>query len=298
MSRLAFQFMSLFGGPGAFIPRGPRDAETRPPALVTGIAGHAPLPVWMRFYSAGQVVLREGEPGDSMFVIVEGRVAVMRQPEGTAPRTVGYLSAGDFFGELALVTECRRTASIMAVEKTVVLELSRAGLEAAGARYGLEADAVRMACRERLLGDALRSSSLLASLPPELGMQLGSALVPRAAVAGEPLLTLGTPGDALYFLLRGRCTAFHTHEDGEITPYPDLEEGAVFGEVSLLRGRLATATVEAATPCTLLRLERDVFKKFFMGQPALRRALLRLGLDRVRRTVRLVVRTGPAISSY
>jgi cAMP-dependent protein kinase regulator len=298
MSRQAFQFLSLFGGARALAPGATRGAvEVRPLATVGGLMGPAALPVWTRFYSAGQVVVREGEPGDSMFVIVEGRVAVMRQPEGAAPTTLGYLTAGDFFGELALVTECRRTASIMAVERTVVLELSRAGLEASGGRHGLEAAVVRMACRERMLGDALRISPLLASLPPELGMQLGSALVPRTAEAGEPLLTRGMPGDALYFLLRGRCTVFHTHEEGGITPYPDLEEGAVFGEVSILRGRLATATVEAATPCTLLRLERDVFKKFFLDQPELRRALLRLGLERVRRTVRLVA-TAQAIHSY
>jgi cAMP-dependent protein kinase regulator len=244
--------------------------------------------VWTRFFPAGQFLVREGEAGASMFLIVEGRVAVMRQPEGGPAKTVGHLSAGDFFGELALVTDCRRTASVMAVEPTVVLELTRAGLDVAGARHGLEEAVVRMTCQERLVTDALRSSPLLAALPPELGVQLGSALVPHAVEAGTPLLTRGTPGDALYILLRGRCAAFHIDEAGETTSYPDLGEGAVFGEVSLLHGQVATATVEAVTPCTLLRLEREVFRKFFLGQPAMRRALVKLGLERVRRTTRMM----------
>lgn len=281
MSRLSSLFPSVsihapFPGSGA------------PSEAVRGLPSLAPLPVWTRFFPAGQFLVREGEPGESMFLIVEGRVAVMRQPDDGPTKTVGHLSAGDFFGELALVTDCRRTASVMAVERTVVLELTRAGLGAAGARHGLEEAVVRMTCQERLVADAMRTSPLLAALPPELGVQLGSALVPHAVEAGAPLLTRGLPGDALYILLRGRCAAFHTDAEGETTSYPDLEEGAVFGEVSLLRGRVATATVETVTPCTLLRLERDVFRKFFVDQPAMRRALVKLGLERVRRTVRLV----------
>lgn len=286
MSRLAGRFLSWFNPS-----RAAADEETprRPPApKEEDFSPRAPMPVWTHCFPAGQVLVREGEPGDSMFLIVEGRVAVIRQPPGAAQKTVGYLSTGDFFGELSLVAECRRTASVMAVERTVVLELSRAGLEEAGARHGLEGAVVRTACRERLLVDALRTSPLLSALPADLAVQLGSAFVPHAVEAGAPLLTRGMPGDALYVLLRGRCTAFHTHADGDITPYPDLEEGAVFGEVSLLRSRFATATVEALTPCTLLRLERDVFRKFFMGQPELRRALVEMGLDRVRRTVDLM----------
>ncbi len=264
----------------------PIPAVRRPPSP-------APLPVWPRLYPAGRMVVHEGDPGDSMFLILEGRVAVLRQSGDGAAKTVGELKKGDFFGELALVAGAPRTASVMALEQTVLLELSRVGLAESGARHGLEDTLVRMVCQERLLADALRTSPLLAALPPELGMQLGSALVPCTAAPGEPILTHGRPGDALYVLLRGRCAVFHPDDDGDTTPYPALEEGAVFGEVSLLRSRVATATVKAETPCTLLRLDRDVFTRFFRSQPALRRALVRLGLERVRRTTRLVDARGP-----
>ncbi|NPC86415.1 cyclic nucleotide-binding domain-containing protein, partial [Pyxidicoccus fallax] len=202
------------------------------------------------------------------------------------------------FGELALRNGAPRTASVMALEQTAVLELSREGLDKSGARHGLGDTLVRMVCQERLLADALRSSTLLATLPPELGVQLGSALVPHVARQGEVLLTHGQQGDALYVLLRGRCAVFHPHGDGDTTRFPDLEEGAVFGEVSLLRSRLATATVRAETPCTLLRLERDVFVKYFRSQPALRRALVKLGLERLRRTSRLVEDARSEVWSY
>ena len=254
---------------------------------VAGLGG-APLPVWTRFLPPGHMVVREGERGSSMFVIVEGRVAVVRERGVGAPRTVAQLSAGEFFGEMALMTDCPRTATVVTLGRTVLRELSRSGLAMSGARHGVEGPVVTMRCRERFLADAVRSSPLLATLSPDLWHQLGSALVPCSVPEGETLLARGTPGNALFVLLRGRCSVFHTHLDGHTTPYPDMEEGSIFGEVSLLRGRVATATVRAATPCTLLRLEREVFRKFFWAQADFRRALVRLGLSRMNRTMALI----------
>jgi cAMP-dependent protein kinase regulator len=261
------------------------DAPT-PPA--TAGTGEAPPPVVTRFLQAGQVVVKEGDPGNSMFVVLEGRVAVAREAEGREPVIVEQLGAGEFFGELALLTGAPRTASVVALEDAVVLELSQTGDRAAWADYGVEGDKVEQAARERLMADAMRSNPLLSSLTPELQAELGRAFVPATVPAGETLLTRGKPGNALYLLLRGQCEVFHTHEDGTQTAYPRLEEGALFGEISLLRSRLATATVRTLTPCTLLKLEREVFEKTIMTQPNLRGALVRLGLERLKQTVQVM----------
>ncbi|MFY2560260.1 cyclic nucleotide-binding domain-containing protein [Corallococcus terminator] len=260
------------------------------PAPEATPVGPAPLPVWTRFLPAGRVVVREGDPGASLFVILEGKVGVYREGGLREARMVGHLTGGSFFGELSLLTKCPRTASVVTLERTVLRELSRTGLSLMGARHGLEAPVVAMRCRERLLADALSGSALLNELSPELWTQLGCALVPCSVEAGEQLLTYGSPGEALYILLRGRCGVFHTHADGHITSYPDMVEGDVFGEVSMLRGRLATATVKALTPCTLLRLDRDVFRKHFWGQAEMRRALVKLGMRRMHRTMEVIAR--------
>lgn len=267
-----------------------------PPGFLSLLSSSKPSPgaasngesARLHLHPPGGVVVREGEPGSTVFYIVSGKVALMRQPEGGERAVLGHLSTGDFFGELALLTGAPRTATVMAVERTVLLELSQSGLEARGARYGMDDTLVRLASRERLLADALRTSPLLAALPPEVWLQLGSAFTPCTAIPGEELLTRHRPGGALYVLLRGRCAAFHTDEDGRQVPYPPLEEGSLFGEISLLRNHLATATVRALTHCTLLRLERPTFERFLKDQPTLRGALVRLGLQRLRRTLRLM----------
>ncbi|NOK35020.1 cyclic nucleotide-binding domain-containing protein [Corallococcus exercitus] len=256
------------------------------PADVEGAP--APPPVCTRYLPAGQVVVREGDPGHSMFVVLEGRVAVLRGGDNGANTEVGRLGAGEFFGELALLTGTQRTATIVTVEDAVLLELTQAGVRELGKDYGVKGEQMQVTARERLLADALRSNPLIAALPPEVQHELGDAFVPCTVPAGETLLTRGQPGDALYVLIRGQCEVFHTHGDGRQSPYPTLEEGALFGEISLLRSRLATATVRTVTPCTLLKLERDVFKKAFLGQPDLRGALVRLGLERLKHTMEVM----------
>ncbi|MCP3136232.1 cyclic nucleotide-binding domain-containing protein [Pyxidicoccus xibeiensis] len=263
-------------------------------AEATGAEGsEPPPPVVTRFLQAGEVVVREGDPGTSMFVVLEGRVAVARESKDGGQVEVGQLGSGEFFGELALLTGAPRTASVVAVEDAVVLELSQAGGREAWTGYGVEGEKLERAARERLLADALRSNPLLSSLSPELREELGAAFVPCTVKAGETLLTRGKPGDALYVLLRGECEVFHTHEDGRQSTLTTLGEGALFGEISLLRSRLATATVRTTTPCTLLKLEREVFEKSFLSQPNLRGALVRLGLERLKKTIQVMAEPSP-----
>jgi CRP/FNR family transcriptional regulator, cyclic AMP receptor protein len=83
-----------------------------------------------RSYQRGDIIFHEGEPGTSLFLIVEGRVAVQSTtPDGdTAMLTV--LGPGDAFGEIALVrADERHTATVIALEATVALTIARADFE-------------------------------------------------------------------------------------------------------------------------------------------------------------------------
>jgi small-conductance mechanosensitive channel len=73
-------------------------------------------------FAPGELVIRAGDPGSSMFVVHNGRVSVQITENGR-PRTVATLNEGDFFGEMALFTGEPRTASVLAVEETEVLEI-------------------------------------------------------------------------------------------------------------------------------------------------------------------------------
>ncbi|HZI10212.1 MAG TPA: cyclic nucleotide-binding domain-containing protein, partial [Myxococcus sp.] len=83
----------------------------------------------------GQTVVEEGTPGTSMFALVEGRAELSRTLEGGERKVVGTVGPGDFFGEVALISEGPRLASVVATERAVLLELSRGRLEAVAARH-------------------------------------------------------------------------------------------------------------------------------------------------------------------
>lgn len=78
-----------------------------------------------RTFRKGQVILRQGEEGDSLFLIVAGRVRIYTLgPEGHE-LSMSIFDAGDFFGELALLSGEPRSASAEAMERTEVLVLQR-----------------------------------------------------------------------------------------------------------------------------------------------------------------------------
>jgi cAMP-dependent protein kinase regulator len=241
-----------------------------------------------RSVQPGELIVKEGAPGNSMFVIVDGEAEVVRQtPEGERV-AVARIGEGEFFGEMALLSEGPRLASVVAVEPTVMLELTRQALEEVIARHPSVGEVAQQFYRERLLTNVLRSNPLFAELPEELQRPVIDAFVPITVKAGEQILTRGQPAQALYLLLRGRCTVFHEHVDGRESSYPEMTEGELFGEISLLRSKLVTASVRTATACTLLKLGRESLEQLLAQYPNLRQQLERLGSERLVRTARLL----------
>ena len=79
-------------------------------------------------FAPGETVIRAGDPGSSMFVVHNGRVRVQINDNGRQ-RTIATLNEGDFFGEMALFTGEPRTANVIALEETEVLEIGHAAMK-------------------------------------------------------------------------------------------------------------------------------------------------------------------------
>lgn len=79
-------------------------------------------------FAPGEIVIRAGDAGSSMFVVHNGRVQVQITENGK-PRVVAVLNEGDFFGEMALFTGEPRTATVVALEETEVLEIGHGAMK-------------------------------------------------------------------------------------------------------------------------------------------------------------------------
>ncbi len=75
-------------------------------------------------FSAGKELIRENEPGRQFFILLEGEAVVRRRG-----RKVNTLGPGDFFGEIALLSERPTTATVVTTEPALVLIITRASFD-------------------------------------------------------------------------------------------------------------------------------------------------------------------------
>jgi CRP-like cAMP-binding protein len=79
----------------------------------------------LRRFSRAEVVFHEGDPGDTLHLIAKGRLAVRVSTVLGETATLAVLGRGDFFGELALLSESHRTATVVALETAETMAISR-----------------------------------------------------------------------------------------------------------------------------------------------------------------------------
>jgi CRP-like cAMP-binding protein len=85
---------------------------------------------FMQLYraGAGQEVLREGDPGDFMLIVVEGRLEVFKQDRWNAPRLIAVIDEGKTAGEMSMIDGEPRFATCVAADTAVIATLSREAL--------------------------------------------------------------------------------------------------------------------------------------------------------------------------
>jgi CRP-like cAMP-binding protein len=245
-----------------------------------------------RAFITDEVVIEQGTPGDSIFIVARGAVRITRRSvtqrvDDSAPeqheRTVALLRAGAFFGEMALLTDQPRTARAVCDSDAVLFEVGRAGLEELSKRHPSVPSALADYCRHRLLENLMATSRLFRALPPEERPGLMAMFEARSCEAGTLLLREGAEGDGLFMILTGRAVV-EKSDGGEQLRLAELSAGDVFGEISLMRARPATAGVRAHTRTSTLFLPREAFESVAGRYPALAGAVFALATERERNT--------------
>ena len=127
--------------------------------LVRALPLFSPLPVATlenlalradeRSYTAGEPVVRQGDIGDAFFVLADGEVEV--DVDGVFRRRQG---PGEFFGEIALLRDVPRTATITAAGPVTALAIGREAFLGAIGAHARSGGAAEASARERLAADA------------------------------------------------------------------------------------------------------------------------------------------------
>ena len=117
----------------------------------------------LRDFHAHAVIVREDEPGASLFVVIEGVLDVTKRVAGRPDRRLGRLVPGEIFGEMSLLTGANRSATVTAATRAVLLEIGKPQLEPVLATHP-EAIA---ALGQLVAGRAAANESLLAIWPEE-----------------------------------------------------------------------------------------------------------------------------------
>ncbi len=88
--------------------------------------------ITLMFYPKDYQLFKEGDLGDSMYIIRSGEVVISRAPkeEGDLPKTLATLTAGNFFGEMALISEVPRNASAKATQDAEIFILKKPDFQA------------------------------------------------------------------------------------------------------------------------------------------------------------------------
>jgi CRP-like cAMP-binding protein len=220
----------------------------------------------MRAVLPGETVIREGEVGDAMYIVSNGRVKITKMSEAGTEIVLASLTDGAFFGEMALLSEAPRAASVVAEEETLLFELSRPMLAEITEIFPAVSQTMLRFYRQRLLTNLMATSPLFKPLNAEERRGLVEKFKSREVPAHEKLLVEGTPGDGLYMLLSGAAEVTKQTPMGPKV-VAHLKEGDVFGEMSLLRNRPVSATVESLKKCIVLKLPRQAFMEVASTHP-------------------------------
>ncbi|GAB4820005.1 hypothetical protein N2152v2_007051 [Parachlorella kessleri] len=195
-------------------------------------------------FAEGDVVFRQGDPGDSFYVVEDGTFSITNE-EGAE---VAKCGKGQCFGELALLRQEARAATVTATFAAKCMACTRDDFNH---HLGSLEDIHNMWRFE-----ALRKVPLLAPLKTQQRLALCRSFRSRSFHSGEAVISKGEQGDSFYIVEKGACVAV----GDDSTELARFGPTAYFGERALLRREPRAATILAASETVkLLELGRAEF---------------------------------------
>ena len=180
----------------------------------------------IRTYHPNEWVIRQGDDGAELFVVSSGKLKCEKVfPGQTAPTFLKWYGRGEVFGELALMYNAPRAASICAVEESLCYSLDRDTFN----------NIVKTAAikRRELYENFLKKVEILAELEAYERAKLCDCLKTERFSKGDYIIHEGEIGDKFYFVQEGTAEALKNEGGKEVKVF-EYKENDYFGELALL----------------------------------------------------------------
>ncbi len=207
-------------------------------------------------YKKGAMIVREGEPGEEVFLVHSGRVEVLRDTDSGRPEWVATLERGDVFGERALLEAGVRTRSVRALTPCVLLGLHRKTFEE------LVLSRLNRTQIEEILQKVafLHRIELSATWSPQAMFAFARRALMQSFEVGQTLIRAHDDNQYFFLLYEGELSVVKNKEE-----VARLKAGDFFGEISALQNSTATATVKVRTPAKCLVVAKREFLQFLVN---------------------------------
>ncbi|KAL6707270.1 hypothetical protein ACN47E_004258 [Coniothyrium glycines] len=220
-------------------------------AQVLGALHEKPIP------TKGIKVIQQGDVGDYFYVVENGSFDIHVNksgkleagPDGLGDK-VGTVGPGGSFGELALMYNAPRAATVISTETSTLWALDRVTF-----RRILMDSAFQ---RRRMYEGFLEEVPLLSTLTPYERSKIADALETKKYPPGSTIIREGDIGESFYLLESGEAQVFLRGSD---TPVKTYTKGDYFGELALLNDAPRAASVVSSTEVKVATLGKNGFQR-------------------------------------
>ena len=216
------------------------------------------------------VLFSQGDFGDSMYVLIQGHLAVrMRTADGRDIVVGDESEPGTNLGEMALLTGQTRMVTIVAKSEADLVKLSKVGFDQLVKIQPQNlADLAKTASRRwRHAQLAVVLNNLLGEFDIGALQELQAELEWQQLSHGEILFDQGDPGDAMYIVVNGRLRIVAILPDGSEKEIDEIGTGEIVGEFALITGEPRTARVYAIRETHLVRITQPFFTRLIARYP-------------------------------
>ncbi|XP_036385406.1 cGMP-dependent protein kinase 1-like [Megalops cyprinoides] len=201
----------------------------------------------------GCCVIQEGDDGSLVYVLEEGKVEVTKDGQKLCT-----MEPGKVFGELAILYNCTRTATVTALTDIKLWAIDRQCFQTIMMRTGL--------IRHSQYMEFLRSVPSFQSLPEDMLSKVADVLEETHYSEGDYIIRQGATGDTFFIISEGQVTVTQQKSANEEPVFlTTLSRGDWFGEQALTGEDVRTASVTAVGDVTCLVVDRESFKQLIGG---------------------------------